>query len=57
MTGVSVRTHTDLDLLLDQIADSNHPINRGPILVRVLLDRRDYPSAMQYKIDENCRQP
>ncbi|MFI6986114.1 thiamine pyrophosphate-dependent enzyme [Embleya sp. NPDC050154] len=55
MTGVSVRTHTDLETLLTRVTDRNDQINRGPILVRVLLDRRDYPRAMQYKIDENCR--
>ncbi|GCE00809.1 alpha-keto acid decarboxylase family protein [Embleya hyalina] len=55
MTGASVRTHTDLEALLAKVTDPDHSINRGPILVRVLLDRRDYPRAMQYKVDENCR--
>lgn len=55
MTGTRIRTHADLGELLTKIGDPDHPINRGPILVRVLLDRHDYPRAMQYKIDENCR--
>ncbi|MFI9052140.1 alpha-keto acid decarboxylase family protein [Streptomyces sp. NPDC053427] len=54
MTGVAVRKHNELAALLGQIADPTDPINQGPIVVRVSLERHDYPEALRYKITENC---
>ncbi|MFE7296181.1 alpha-keto acid decarboxylase family protein [Streptomyces sp. NPDC057579] len=57
MHGCAVTTHDDLTALLKKIGEPSNPINRGPIVVRVALPRRDYPEALQYKIEENCPPP
>ncbi|WP_371096032.1 alpha-keto acid decarboxylase family protein [Streptomyces sanglieri] len=54
MHGRELTTHTELESLLLDIADPGSDINHAPILVRVRLNRHDYPRALQYKIDENC---
>ncbi|ARF57901.1 alpha-keto acid decarboxylase family protein [Streptomyces gilvosporeus] len=54
MHGFAVRKHKDLEALLKKIAEPMDPVNQGPIVVRVRLDRRDYPEALKYKIHENC---
>jgi len=54
MTGVTIGTHTELDVLLKRFNEPNDSINQGPVLVQVRLNRHDYPRALQYKIDENC---
>ncbi|MEV7214536.1 thiamine pyrophosphate-binding protein [Kitasatospora cineracea] len=54
MHGFELATHAELDSLLADLADPANDLNRAPVLVRVRLDRHDYPRALQYKIDENC---
>ncbi|MFJ9419200.1 alpha-keto acid decarboxylase family protein [Streptomyces sp. NPDC101227] len=54
MYGTAVRKHDDLATLLKRIAEPTDAINQGPVVVRVRLERHDYPQALQYKIDENC---
>ncbi|MET9759379.1 thiamine pyrophosphate-binding protein [Streptomyces sp. NPDC006372] len=48
--GVTVTDTRDLDDLLDRLTDPADPVNAGPLLVRVRLDRHDYPRAMAYKV-------
>ncbi|WP_327276845.1 thiamine pyrophosphate-binding protein [Streptomyces sp. NBC_01224] len=55
MHGRELTTHTELESLLLDIADPGSDINHAPILVRVRLNRHDYPRALQYKIDEKCK--
>jgi len=54
MTGLKVASLADLDEILSVIADPGHPANRGPILVQVELDRKDYPAAIGYAVRDNC---
>lgn len=49
-TGVSIATAEQLDELLSQLADPTDPVNAGPLLVRVRLDRHDYPRALAYNV-------
>ncbi|MDT3399359.1 thiamine pyrophosphate-binding protein [Streptomyces sp. B1866] len=49
-TGIAIGRAAELDLLLDRLADPTDPVNAGPLLVRVRLDRHDYPRAMAYKV-------
>ncbi|MFI1767630.1 thiamine pyrophosphate-binding protein [Streptomyces sp. NPDC020800] len=49
-TGVSVARPAELDDLLARLGDPRDPVNAGPLLVRVRLDRHDYPRAMAYKV-------
>ncbi|MFD8595264.1 alpha-keto acid decarboxylase family protein [Kitasatospora sp. NPDC059646] len=54
MHGFELSTHDELDSLLGSLADPGNDLNHSPVLARVRLNRHDYPSALQYKIDENC---
>ncbi|WP_406482232.1 alpha-keto acid decarboxylase family protein [Streptomyces platensis] len=54
MHGFAVRRHDELTTLLARIAEPSDAINQGPIVVRVQLDRHDYPEALKYKVAENC---
>ncbi len=54
MTGFRVASLADLDEVLAVVADPDHPANRGPILVQVELDRKDYPAAIGYSVRDNC---
>jgi TPP-dependent 2-oxoacid decarboxylase len=54
MTGFKVGTLQELDEVLGVVNDASHPANRGPILVQVLLDRKDYPAAIGYSVRDNC---
>ncbi|KUN06173.1 decarboxylase [Streptomyces yokosukanensis] len=49
-TGLSVARPAELDELLARLGDPHDPVNAGPVLVRVRLDRHDYPRAMAYKV-------
>ncbi|MFF4752141.1 thiamine pyrophosphate-binding protein [Streptomyces sp. NPDC002514] len=49
-SGVSVAHTVELDDLLARLTDPADPVNAGPLLVRVRLDRHDYPRAMAYKV-------
>ncbi|MEU9992691.1 thiamine pyrophosphate-binding protein [Streptomyces sp. NPDC048045] len=49
-TGLSVARPAELDDLLARLGDPRDPVNAGPLLVRVRLDRHDYPRAMAYKV-------
>jgi indolepyruvate decarboxylase len=57
MTGQVVHDHEELVELLARIGEPADPVNDGPLIVRVVLDRHDYPRALRYKIDENCPPP
>jgi len=54
MSGLVARDERELDEALRRIADAGDPINRGPILVQVVLAQPDYPAAIGYAIDP-CR--
>lgn len=54
MTGFEVPSLARLDEVLAIVADPTHPANRGPILVQVRLDRKDYPAAIGYSVRDNC---
>lgn len=56
MSGLLARDERELDEALRRIADGGDPINRGPILVQVVLARTDYPEAIGYAL-EPCRKP
>jgi indolepyruvate decarboxylase len=56
MAGVEVNDHDALDRLLLRLDDTADPINDGPVLVRVRLDRADYPAALAYKLS-GCSTP
>ncbi|ANP52871.1 indolepyruvate decarboxylase [Streptomyces griseochromogenes] len=49
-SGLSVARPAELDDLLARLGDPRDPVNAGPLLVRVRLDRHDYPRAMAYKV-------
>ncbi|NEY30668.1 alpha-keto acid decarboxylase family protein [Streptomyces sp. PRKS01-65] len=49
-TGLTVTTARQLDDLLTALADPTDPVNAGPLLVHVRLDRHDYPRALSYKV-------
>ncbi len=51
MTGLAVRDDAELDALLQRLADRKDAINRGPVLVQVVLARTDYPEAIGYAIE------
>jgi len=53
MTGRVVKTHDELDKLLEEIRDSENPINSGPMVVRVIVPINDFPRAIEYKT-KNC---
>ncbi|MFE6743384.1 alpha-keto acid decarboxylase family protein [Streptomyces tubercidicus] len=57
MHGFAVRRHDELTTLLQRIADPSDAVNQGPIVVRVQLNRHDYPEALKYKVTENCPPP
>ena len=57
MTGFQVASDAELEKVLQVIADPQHPANRGPILVQVMLRRDDYPAAIGYAIKDNCSGP
>lgn len=57
MHGFAVRRHDELTTLLQRIADPSDAANQGPIVVRVQLNRHDYPEALKYKVTENCPPP
>jgi len=57
MTGFQVESDGELENVLQVIADPQHPANRGPILVQVMLRRDDYPEAIGYTIKDNCSGP
>lgn len=54
MTGFKVASLAELDGVLELIANPGNPANRGPILVQVELDRKDYPAAIGYGVRDNC---
>ncbi|GAB2610356.1 thiamine pyrophosphate-binding protein [Streptomyces capparidis] len=49
-TGLSIALTGQLEGLLARLTDPTDPVNAGPLLVRVRLDRHDYPRAMAYKV-------
>ncbi|MEU5091599.1 thiamine pyrophosphate-binding protein [Streptomyces sp. NPDC021356] len=49
-SGLTIARPAELDELLARLADPHDPVNAGPLLVRVRLDRHDYPRAMAYKV-------
>ena len=57
MTGFQVANDEELQNVLQAIADPQHPANRGPVLVQVMLRRDDYPEAIGYAIRDNCSGP
>ena len=50
--GVRIETVGDLNRVLLEREDENNPIHKGTLLVRVMLDRTDFPQAIKYKVDE-----
>ncbi len=50
--GAIVSTLEELNALLAKREDSASDIHEGTLLVRVKLDQKDYPKAIQYKVDE-----
>ena len=54
MTGFTVASLAQLDEDLAVLADAGDARNRGPILVQVQLDRKDYPAAIGYAVRDNC---
>ncbi len=54
MSGLVVRDERELDEALRRIADAGDSINRGPILVQVVLAQSDYPAAIGYAV-EPCK--
>ncbi|OPC77719.1 decarboxylase [Embleya scabrispora] len=45
VTGITISDGRALDALFDRLADPTDAINAGPILVRLRLDRHDFPHA------------
>jgi indolepyruvate decarboxylase len=50
--GVCINTVGDLNKLLADRDDKNSPLHNGTLLVRVMVERLDYPKAIQYKVDD-----
>lgn len=50
--GAMVSTVQELQALLAERENSGSAIHKGTLLVRVALQRKDYPKAIQYKVDE-----
>ena len=50
--GAKVTTTAELTALLAQRQDPQSDIYHGTLLVRVLLNRDDFPKAIQYKVDD-----
>ncbi|HXT51833.1 MAG TPA: thiamine pyrophosphate-binding protein [Thermoanaerobaculia bacterium] len=51
MSGLVVRDERELEEALRRIGAAGDPINRGPILVQVVLAQNDYPAAIGYATD------
>ncbi|MFT5821746.1 MAG: TPP-dependent 2-oxoacid decarboxylase [Crocinitomix sp.] len=50
--GITIQTIGELKQVLRDRETEDNPIHNGTLLIRVLLDRLDYPEAIKYKVDE-----